>query len=70
MGHTTRATRTWLLLACAVVLMVIALVWIGRAQRDATGETAVQQRAGERVFSAAFDMEQGVAGYLLTGQAT
>ena len=68
--HTTRATRTWLLLACAIVLVVVALVWIGRAQRDATSDTVLQQRAGDELFDAAFDMETGVGGFVLTRQPT
>lgn len=57
-----------MLLASAVVVIVVALVWIGRAQRDATTETVLQQRAGHALSDAAFDMETGIEGFVLTAQ--
>jgi diguanylate cyclase (GGDEF)-like protein len=47
---------------------VVALVWVGRAQRVATSETVLQQRAGDDLFDTAFDMETGIGGFVLTGQ--
>ncbi len=66
--HTTRATRTWFLLASAVVLLVVALVWVGRAQRVVTSTTSRQQRAGDDLFDAAFEMETGIGAYVSTAE--